>query len=78
MMLVDCPLTLEGRTCSGRRLKLSTMLTTTSRSRADVLRTLRELRGSGSGVRARAWRRYRPGAIARWRLNARENEYSER
>ena len=26
----------------------------------------------------RAWRRYRPGARPRWRVNARENEYSER
>lgn len=29
-------------------------------------------------ARARAWRRYRPGASPRWRLNARENEYSDR
>ena len=29
-------------------------------------------------ARARAWRRYRPGASPRRRANARENEYSER
>ncbi len=31
-----------------------------------------------ASARSRALRRYRPGAIPRWRVNARENEYSDR
>ena len=33
---------------------------------------------AAASARVRAWRRYRPGASPRWRVNARENEYSDR